>query len=202
MFIHRPADTFDPEKHFKEVPICQGILYRKWQQQYGKKVVTLAAEEPNGKIQLYIQCIEHKLPLAGSVWVATQGPLGSCKSKKVEEEFYRELIRICKEEEPKTSHIRIQNKPETHRIRTILAEKADGSFMHPIAERIVPVHDDIETITNGFAKNTKRIIRQYKDNKEKVYIQIEKTDFKSHLQNMYELIATTASARGFSPHPF
>ena len=76
MFIHPASDEYNQEEDFKEVPVWQGVFFKKWQKRYGRKVVALVAENKEGKVEAYIQCIEYKTPLLGSVWVGLQGPLG------------------------------------------------------------------------------------------------------------------------------
>ena len=202
MFIYSPPASFDPEKHFEDVPLFQGLFFKQWQEACGRKVVTLAVRDTNDVVQVYIQCVEHTLPIVGSFWSGFRGPVGTFPSHPVEEEFYRELRISCAKAGKDISHIRVQQKPKSRYIRTISSERwRGGSLDQPLCERVIPLADDLDDIVKGFVKNTKRYVRQYERDKKDIRFHIEKTDFKSHLPEVHSLIETTATLRGFSLYP-
>ena len=128
MFIHKASEGFDPEKHFNEVPLYQGLFFRRWQERYGRNVVALVADDSDSKVRVFVQCVEYILPIAGSVWVAALGPLGSFSSDSGEEAFYKELQSLCTEISPKTIAVRVQKKPEYSRMRMTQAETIRRQF--------------------------------------------------------------------------
>lgn len=202
MFIHTPSETFDPEKHFTGVPLYQGMFFGQWQRAYGRKVVTLAINDGEGKVRMFIQCIEYVFPPIGSVWYAARGPIGSCSSVSIEEGFYRELEKRCVDLSPGTAHIRVQLEPQSQYIRTVSAERSDSSFMQPLSEMIVSLDEDMEAVVSRFSKSTKRIVRQYEQEKGTIRFSVERIDFMSRLPEVYDLLKETAAVKGFALHPF
>ena len=201
MFIYAPPDSFDPEKHLKDIPLGQGAFFRRWKKAGGQRVVTLAADSAENRTTAYIQCVEYVLPVVGSVWVAARGPVGSFPSLAIEEKFYAELRRLCREASPKTSHIRIQHGPTSRFIRTVPAEYTPGAFNHPSCERILSLERDMAAIRADFAGNTARIVKRHERDPNGVHFHVEKTNFNKYAGDVYMLLEATASRAGFSLHP-
>lgn len=203
MFIHRVDEVFDPEKYFDTVPLHQGLFFRRWQERYGRNVVTLVADDSDGRVRVYAQCVEYVLPVVGSVWVVARGPLGSFDSDVSEEAFYKELCSLCTEVSPKTSHVRFQKKPSSERMRVKRAEIMDGCFMPLFTEQAVSLDRDFDDVAEHFSGNVARVVRRYTEGKcEDVQFHIEKTDFKSHLKGVYALLKESASIKKVVLHPY
>ena len=201
MFIHKASEEFDPSEHFDTVPLYQGALFRRWQERYGRNVVSLVADNGDNKVRAFAQCVEYILPKIGSIWVAALAPLGSFDSGSSEEVFYKELRSLCVEIEPKTIAVRIQRKPEHSHIRMTQAERVGGSFVQPYIEEAVPLEEDIEDIIRNFSGNTRRIVRRYERGEiEGVRFHIEKTDFKKHFNEVYALFKQLAQRKKFGMH--
>ncbi|MDE0243618.1 MAG: peptidoglycan bridge formation glycyltransferase FemA/FemB family protein [Candidatus Kaiserbacteria bacterium] len=200
MYIHQPADDFDPDQYFDDVPLHQSLFYRRWKQAYGQKVITLAVSDPSGAVQAFAQCVGYDLPGTGCVWVADHGPIGTFSSPSIESEFYHELRRRCSEASP-TSHLRLHRVPPTDRVRSALAEQGPGSFVQPVAERVISIDGDMENITASFSKSTRRQIQKYEQNQQGIRFRVENVDFMSHFADVYDILTQTAQARGFSLHP-
>lgn len=200
MYIHQVSDDFDPEQHFDEVPLHQGLFYRLWQQAAGYKTIGLAVSDTNGSVQVYVQCVAYPLPVTGSVWVADHGPIGTFTSPSVEAEFYQELKRLCMEES-RTSHLRLQRVPSNDLIRSVQAEQTSGSFTQPFSERVLSLEDSLEDIAAAFSSSVRREIRLNERDGSTVNIVTEKVDFMTHFSEVYDLFTSTATHKKFSLHP-
>ncbi len=200
MLIYAPPHTFDPEKHFRNVSLNQSLCFRNWKEACGHRTVSLVVSDPSGTPKVYIQCIAYRVPLTGTLWVAVRGPVGSFSDRNIEIAFYGELRRLCVEAEPRTSHIRVQYPPSAQ--RTVPAEQTPGSFNQPSAEQIVQLDGDMDDIVNRFAKNTKRMVRNFERNRQGIRFHIETTDFRTHLSAVHDLLMQAALLKGFSPHPY
>ena len=188
MFIRKVDGSLNPEKYFDTVPLYQGLFFRQWQERFGRNVLTLVMDESEKKVTVYIQCVEYVLPVVGSVWVATQGPLGSFSSVVGEESFYAELRSLCTEVSPKISHIRFQKKPISPQVRVAKAELEYGTFMQPFAEQVISLTGEFADIVDNFSVSTSRLVRQYEEGKcEGVRFQVEKEKFTEHLKVVYAL---------------
>ena len=201
MFIYAPPDTFEPEKHLPDIPLNQGMFFRRWKEAFGRRVITLAADTGNDRTAAYIQCVGHVVPFVGTVWVANRGPVGSFGTLVMEEKFHAELRRLCAEAAPDTSHIRIQHAPTSRFIRTVPAEHTPGSFNQPSCERIIALDRDMPAVVADFAGNTRRIVKRYERDGEGVRFHVEKTNFNKYAGEVYGLLETTATRGGFSLHP-
>ena len=201
MFIRKPNESFDPEKHFDTVPLYQGLFFRRWQERYGRAVVSLIADDTDNTTQAFVQCVEYTLPVIGSVWVAAQGPIGAFSTAAGEEAFYRELCALCTDITPKISHIRVQR--DTGSVRSVRAERCGGSFTQPFMEEVIALERDLEDIISDFAGNTRRKVRRYERGQcEDVRFHIEQSQFSKHLQAVHTLLAGLASSKKFNLHPY
>lgn len=188
MYIYIPTKTFNPEKHFKNISLYQGDFFRRWQLSAKHHVVALAIDGPDTHVRTYIQCVEHRIPLLGSVWTARHGPLGSFDSVSIEEAFYHDLRRYCTDIAPRTIHIRIQRAPTTKRIRMQMVKKDTEKDQVVLLnqETAGVVKDSLERAPST-AKHTA------------VQVHLETVDFKTHLADVYALIEQTVSdAQPFS----
>ena len=202
MFIYTPPKDFDPEKHFEDIPFGQGGFFKRWKEACGHDVVSLAVDADDASTRVYVQCISYVVPVTGVVWIAVGGPVGSFNNIQIEEQFYAELRRLCVAAAPNTSHIRIQRVPTSRYVRTRAAEHTSGVLHHPVAEHVVSLDGDMHDIAEGFAVNTRRLIRRYEHDAGDVRFHIERTDYGKHLQDIYTLLSETASLKGFTLHPF
>ncbi len=202
MYLYTPPNSFDPEKHFKDISLYQGLFYRRWQERIGRPIVALAMDDEENKIRAYVQCVGHTVPLLGTVWVAFHGPLGSFGSVSIEEEFYEELCRQCLDAVTDTVHIRIQGEPTSRRIRTKPAERTLSAESRPPTERVITLNEDLDAIIGNFAADTRSIVKQYEQDKENIRFYSEKTDFKSHLSNVYALLSAESASDNCEMHPF
>ena len=199
MYVHQPAEDFDPEQCFDDVPLHQSIFYRTWKQTDGHRVIALADSDESGAVRAYVQCVEHTLPMVGSVWIADRGPLGTFDTPAIEAEFYRELRRLCAGEAP-ASHLRLQRVPPNDLIRSFPSEQVPGSFTQPIAERIISLDGDLEHITASFSASTRRQIRSYERDKNGIRLQVERVDFMSRFSDVYDIFLRTSEEKKFSLH--
>ena len=201
MFIHTVREKFDPAVSFGIVPLYQGLLFRRWQDQYGRKVVALVAEDGDGAVQVSVQCFEYVLPVVGSLWVAPLGPIGSFGSESAERAFYKELRSLCVEISPKTIALRVQKKLEFSSMRTVSAERSGGSFVQPFVEEVISLEVEVEDIVSNFSKNTRRVVRRYEQGEyDDIRFHIEKSDFMQHFAVVYDLLEQLAHAKRFSIH--
>ena len=203
MFIHKASEGFDPNDHFDEVSLYQGLFFRRWQERYGRRMVVLVADDGDGDgaVRAFVQCVEYVLPVVGSVWVAALGPLGSFDSDRSEEMFYRELRSLCVEVAPKTVAVRVQKEPEYDLVKMVRAERLGGSFVQPFLEEVVSLEERMEDIVSGFSGNTRRIVRRYERGEiEDIRFYTEKTDFKKHFDVVYELLEQLARRKKFGIH--
>ena len=202
MFIHKASEDFDPQKHFDAVPLYQGLLFRKWQERWGRQVVALVGDDGEGAVQVFAQCVEYVLPVVGSLWVAALGPLGSFDSGKTEAAFYRELRSLCTELAPKTAAVRVQKEPAYDLVRMARAERSGGSFVQPFVEEAVSLEADIEDIVSNFSGGTRRIVRRYEQGVfEGVRFHVEKTDFTKYFDSVYALFEQLAHRKKFGMYP-
>ena len=189
MFIRKVDGLFDPVEHFDTVPLYQGLFFRRWQEQVGRNVVTLVAEDSDKKVRVYVQCVEYVLPVVGSVWVAALGPLGSFDSAVSEEEFYKELRSLCSEVSPAVSHIRFQKMPIFNRTHVVCAERTNGIFIQPLVEQVFSLDRGFDDITDDFSVNTNRLVRRHEEGKcDGIRIHTERKYFKNHMETVYSLL--------------
>ena len=201
MFIYKANKDFDPEKHFSEVPLYQALFFRQWQEQYGRNVVAIVADDGEKKVRAYVQCVEYVLPVIGSLWVASLGPIGTLDSDSSERAFYREVCSLCTEITPKTVAVRVQKEPEYNQVKVVRAERLGGSFVQPLVEEVVPLEGEIEDIISGFAGNTRRMVRRYERGEtEGVRFHTEKADFTKYFDEVHELLEQLAHRKKFSMH--
>ncbi len=201
MFIHTAREGFDPAACFDVVPLYQGLFFRRWQERYGRKVVTLVSDDSDDAVHVSVQCFEYVLPVVGSLWVAPLGPIGSFRSESAEKAFYNELRSLCTEISPKTVALRVQKEPEFSSIRMVLAERSGGSFVQPPVEEIVSLEESVEDMVGGFSKNVRRVVRRYEQGKcEGVRFHIERSDFKQYFAVVYDLLEQLARTKKFGLH--
>ncbi|MCY4577190.1 MAG: peptidoglycan bridge formation glycyltransferase FemA/FemB family protein [Candidatus Kaiserbacteria bacterium] len=202
MFIHKANAEFDPVAHFATVPLYQGLLFRRWQERYGRRVVALVGDDGAGSVRVFAQCVEYVLPVVGSLWVAALGPVGSFGSDSAEVAFYKELRSLCTEIAPKTIAVRVQKEPEYDRVRMARAERLGGSFVQPFVEEVVLLEEDMEEIVRGFSGNTRKVVRRYERGElEGVRFHTEKSDFSKHFDTVYALLEQLAHRKRFAMHP-
>ena len=195
MLIHQPSDDFIVEDHFIKVPLHQGTIYRRWQNNYKRKVVSVVIED-NKKAYTYIQCIGVTVPRIGTLWTATNGPLGSFSDIDICEQFYKTLTNLCCREATDTIAIRIQYTPLSRYVRTTPAEKSNSVYLQPYHEYIVDISGSMNEVISRFSKNTQRIIKN-----EQVICNVYKSNFLEHFSIFYNLIRATATKKNFTLHP-
>ena len=203
MFIHTPRNEFDPVAYFDMVPLYQGVFFRRWQERYGRKTVSLVLDEGgDAAAQVSVQCFEYVLPVVGSLWVAPLGPIGSFDSEDIERAFYQELQAQCLAVSPKTIALRVQKQPEYSSVRMVPAERLGGSFMQPSVEEVVSLEGDMEDIVSGFSKNVRKVVRRYEQGvSEDTRFHIERSDFKQYFSVVYDLLEDLARTKRFGLHP-
>ena len=202
MFIHTVNETFNPTEHFDNVAMYQGLFFRQWQQRCGRNILALAADDAEGKTRAFAQCIEYVLPVIGSIWTATLGPIGSFNAESDEKAFYKELQALCTETSPKTVAVRVQTESKHAHTPMIPAERHAGSFVQPFVEEIVSLEEDIEDIISRFSKNTRRMVQRYiREEDKEIRFHIEKKEFKKHFNEAYALLKDLAHTKRFQLHP-
>lgn len=196
MFIRIADESFDPEAIFSDVAFHQTLIYKKWQQKYGRQVVTLIAEKVDGDNTAFVQCVEYKIPFLGSFWTAYGGPLGGFDSLEQEEVFYKELKKECIKISPKTMFIRIQGKPFSKYIRTRRSENTMAYFAPANEERIIQIEEDLEDVVESFnSVPIKKAIRVLERNESVDRFVVEKNDLLSHFDEVYELLQKTSGTQ-------
>ena len=201
MFIHTAREGFDPMSFFEAVPLCQGLFFRRWQERYGRRFVTLVLDDGDGVAQVSVQCFEYVLPVIGSLWTAPLGPIGSFDSDDAERAFYEELRSLCTAISPRTIALRLQKKPEFSSVRMVVAERSGGSFMQPSVEEVVSLEEGVEDVVSNFSNSVRRILRRYEQGRcEDVRFHVERSDFKQHFVVVYGLLEELARTKKFSLH--
>ena len=199
MFLFSPPEDFDPEKQFEEVPLQQGLLYMRWKTTCGHSALRFALSDTDDRVVVFVQCIGYHLPLLGTLWIASHGPLGTFPSSELETTFFTELQKLCKKQAPDTIAVRVGRKPQTGLLSP--AERGASALNQPPSESRVSLEPSLEEITATFAKSVRQQIRVHKQKESGVRFQVEQTDYVSHLPTLTALLHTTATLKGFSAHP-
>ena len=200
MFLFIPPEEFDPEKHFKEVPLQQGLLYKRWKIACGHRVVRFAVSGIDDTVQVFVQCIGYRLPFIGVIWIAAHGPIGTFPDVATEIAFYRELQKLCKKEASSTFCIRLGAHPPSSLLQHP-SERGASALNQPPSEYRISLEASFDTVVETFSKSMKRYIRLYKEKESGIRFQVERTDFSAHLESIYTLLTETAESKGFSVHP-
>ena len=206
LFVHKTDESFKPDEHFTDIPFYQGLFFRRWQERYGREVISLVADDSKGKVYVYAQCVEYVLPAVGSVWVVARGPIGSFDSDSTEEAFYDELRSLCTEVSPKTSHVRFQKKPLSQKSRFARAELAKGVFTQPLVEHVISLAGEFQGIVDSFSVTAGRLVRRYtEESSEDIHFRTEDAGFKKHLDTIYTLLKESERSvllENFSLRPY
>lgn len=197
MLIYEPDAAFSADTHFASLSLYQSFVYKMWQLQYGREVVTQVAEE-NGKVLAYIQCVPLEVPHIGTLWVAIGGPAGSFPSDTIEEQFFTQLSERCREVKEDTFAIRMRP-PSSPYVKTKRAESVESVYTQPMSEQIVFLEDTLEQLEKTFSSSIRRDIKNASKHLQQCETYTE--GFQKHFATFYSLLAETATRKKFSLHP-